>query len=460
MVNTDKNDVLWNYAATFLKLASQALLLPLILTMMSSEKVGIYVVFITINSFALLLDFGFNSSFTRNVTYVFSGVKSLKKQGYEKKINNKNYIDYALLKGLISVMRRFYLVLSLILFVLLITLGSFYISFLTQDYQGDINEVYIAWIILITVNTYNTYTLYYGALLLGKGLVKKSKQITIAGQLVFLFFSASLIILGYGLIAIFTAQGLSIIIIRFLSKKAFFTDQIIKDLKLISNRSNREIFNSIYPNSLKIGITSLGAFMVHRSTIIIGSLYISLEDIASYGITLQIITVVSGLAGIYTSTYLPKINELRIRDNIVEIKKIYLKGQFIVILSYLLGSFFILVLGEWTLNLLQSSTSLLSSSLIIFMLIFSLLETNHSVAGHILLTKNEVPFFKASILSGLGVIFLLLIFLNNTSLGLFSLILAPGIAQAIYQNWKWPMEVSIDLKISIKDFLDKRNFIS
>ena len=460
MVNTDKNDVLWNYAATFLKLASQALLLPLILTMMSSEKVGIYVVFITINSFALLLDFGFNSSFTRNVTYVFSGVKSLKKQGYEKKINNKNYIDYALLKGLISVMRRFYLVLSLILFVLLITLGSFYISFLTQDYQGDINEVYIAWIILITVNTYNTYTLYFGALLLGKGLVKKSKQITIAGQLVFLFFSASLIILGYGLIAIFTAQGLSIIIIRFLSKKAFFTDQIIKDLKLISNRSNREIFNSIYPNSLKIGITSLGAFMVHRSTIIIGSLYISLEDIASYGITLQIITVVSGLAGIYTSTYLPKINELRIRDNIVEIKKIYLKGQFIVILSFLLGSFFILVLGEWTLNLLQSSTSLLSSSLIIFMLIFSLLETNHSVAGHILLTKNEVPFFKASILSGLVVIFLLLIFLNNTSLGLFSLILAPGIAQAIYQNWKWPMEVSIDLKISIKDFLDKRNFIS
>lgn len=460
MVNTDKNDVLWNYAATFLKLASQALLLPLILTMMSSEKVGIYVVFITINSFALLLDFGFNSSFTRNVTYVFSGVKSLKKQGYEKKINNKNYIDYALLKGLISVMRRFYLVLSLILFVLLITLGSFYISFLTQDYQGDINEVYIAWIILIIVNTYNTYTLYYGALLLGKGLVKKSKQITIAGQLVFLFFSASLIILGYGLIAIFTAQGLSIIIIRFLSKKAFFTDQIIKDLKLISNRSNREIFNSIYPNSLKIGITSLGAFMVHRSTIIIGSLYISLEDIASYGITLQIITVVSGLAGIYTSTYLPKINELRIRDNIVEIKKIYLKGQFIVILSFLLGSFFILVLGEWTLNLLQSSTSLLSSSLIIFMLIFSLLETNHSVAGHILLTKNEVPFFKASILSGLGVIFLLLIFLNNTSLGLFSLILAPGIAQAIYQNWKWPMEVNIDLKISIKDFLDKRNFIS
>ena len=225
-MKTDKNDVLWNYAATFLKIASQALLLPLILTMMSAEKVGIYVVFITINSFELLLDFGFNSSFTRNVTYVFSGVKSLKKQGYEKNKHDKSYIDYNLLKGLISVMKRFYLVLSIVLFFLLITIGSSYINFIVKDYQGDLIEVFIAWIILVIINTYNIYTLYYGALLLGKGLVKKSKQITIIGQIVFLCFSAILIILGYGLIAIFTAQGLSVIIIRFLSKKTFFTKQM------------------------------------------------------------------------------------------------------------------------------------------------------------------------------------------------------------------------------------------
>lgn len=459
-MKTDKNDVLWNYAATFLKIASQALLLPLILTMMSAEKVGIYVVFITINSFALLLDFGFNSSFTRNVTYVFSGVKSLKKQGYEKNIHDKSYIDYNLLKGLISVMKRFYLVLSIVLFFLLITIGSSYIYFIVKDYQGDLIEVFIAWIILVIINTYNIYTLYYGALLLGKGLVKKSKQITIIGQIVFLCFSAILIILGYGLIAIFTAQGLSVIIIRFLSKKTFFTKQILKDLNLASKSSNKEIFDSIYPNSLKIGITSLGAFMVHRSTIIIGSLYLTLENIASFGITLQIIGVLTGLAGIYTNTYLPKINELRVRDNLIEIKKIYLKGQLSILIIFLLGSVGLLVFGDWTLNLLQSSTKLIPSSFITCMLIFALLETNHSVAGHILLTKNEVPFFKASIISGIGVVIILLIFLNYTELGLLSLILAPGIAQAVYQNWKWPMEVNKDLKITIKDFFVKRNYFA
>ena len=188
-MNINKNDVLWNYAATFLKIASSALLLPLILTMMSSEKVGIYIIFMTISSLALLLDFGFNSSFTRNTTYVFSGVKSLKREGYEKLSLDESTVDYSLLKGLISVMKRFYRILSLILFALLITVGSYYINYLLKEYQGDFNEVYIAWIMLIIINTYNIYTLYYGALLLGKGLVKKSKQITIIGQILFLIFA-------------------------------------------------------------------------------------------------------------------------------------------------------------------------------------------------------------------------------------------------------------------------------
>ena len=69
-----------------------------------------------------------------------------------------------------------------------------------------------------------------------------------------------------------------------------------------------------------------------------------------------------------------------------------------------------------------------------------------------------MPFFKASILSGLGVIILLFIFLEYTNLGLLSLILAPGIAQAVYQNWKWPMEVIKDLKITKDDFFNTKTF--
>ena len=67
-METNRIDVMWNYIATFLKITASALLLPLMLRMMSTETVGIWIIFITIISFVGLLDFGFNPSFARNVT--------------------------------------------------------------------------------------------------------------------------------------------------------------------------------------------------------------------------------------------------------------------------------------------------------------------------------------------------------------------------------------------------------
>jgi hypothetical protein len=122
-----KKDVLWNYAATFLKIASSALLLPFILKMMPSQMVGIWSIFMTITAFASMLDFGFNPSFSRNVTYVFTGVKSLKTHGHESINSSIGTVDYGLLKGLIKAMRWWYSRMAVIVFVLLATFGTWYI---------------------------------------------------------------------------------------------------------------------------------------------------------------------------------------------------------------------------------------------------------------------------------------------------------------------------------------------
>ncbi len=110
-------------------------------------------------------------------------------------------------------------------------------------------------------------------------------------------------------------------------------------------------------------------------------------------------------------------------------------------------------MGNWTLNFIGSKTSLISQSFIALALLISFLESNHAMAASILLTKNEVPFFKASLLSGIATIIFLYIFLDLASLGVLAIILAPGIVQLLYQNWKWPMVVYSDLKISLKDIL-------
>ena len=115
-----KVDVLWNYIATFFKIASSLLLLPFILRSLHSEDVAIWTIFSSIAALVFLIDFGFNSSFSRNVTYIFSGVSSLQKEGHEIKFNADNEVNYSLLKGLLGSMRWFYSRISLVLFFLLI----------------------------------------------------------------------------------------------------------------------------------------------------------------------------------------------------------------------------------------------------------------------------------------------------------------------------------------------------
>jgi O-antigen/teichoic acid export membrane protein len=293
--------------------------------------------------------------------------------------------------------------------------------------------------------------LYYDSLLQGKGLVKKSKQVIIVGQTVYLVIGAILILAGNGLIAIVSAQAASVIIVRWLSHHYFFTKEIKQKLYNAITIPKAEILKAITPNAVKIGLTSLGGLMVQRSAIIIGSLYLPLQDIASYGITMQLIAIIAGLGVIYTATYQPKISQLRVLQNNSEIKALYLKGQIILLLTYIIGGIGLLILGKTTMNFIGSKTHLMIQPLIFVAIVVSFLESNHSIAGGILLSKNVVPFFKAALLSGCATVFFLFLFFQFTNIGLLAMIAAPGFAQVIYQNWKWPLEVINELNITWED---------
>lgn len=448
-----RQDLLWNYIATFLKIGSSAFLLPFILKTMPAEMVGIWIVFMTVNAFAVLMDFGFNQNFARNITYIFSGVKTLKVNGVENVINNNLSVDYGLLKGAIASMKWIYLRIAIILLLCLSSLGTYYIHILLQNYTGEHQEIYIAWSLLCIIVTYNLYTLYYDSLLQGKGLVKKSKQILIVGNIVYIIAAIILLISGYGLIAIISAQVLSIVIIRWLSYRSFFTKNINQYLKSSIPVSRQEILKAIYPNTLKIGLTSLGSFLVQRAAIIIGSLYLPLSKIASYGITMQLLAIIANLATIYISTYYPKIIQLRVARNNQALKEHYITGQLLLLLTYIIGGVALLLLGEWALSIIESKTQMMPIAIVSIAIIISFLEKNHSTSGWILLTNNEVPFFKASLIAGLTTITLLLIMVQFTNIGLWAMVLVPGIAQ-LYNNWKWPHEVLIQLDISNKDIMD------
>jgi len=447
-----KKDVVWNFAATLLRVASGILVLPLVLRILSPEDVGLWTVFLTIGSFTLLLDFGFGSAFTRNITYIFSGAKELKGEGYINVLPSSE-VDYGLLKSMITVMRKFYFWMAVFLLLLLLSAGNVYIFTLLKHYSGNRTIALFSWVLYIVFVVFQLYTLYFDSLLQGRGYIRRSKQIIIISQIAEISVISIALIAGGGLFSLIFGKAVLVIINRILSYKTFFDPSLKENLRISLKVDSKSLFNIVAPNAVKVGLTSLCAFLISRSAIFIGSLYFSLEEVASYGISKQVIDLLGFAGSIWFATYIPLLTKNRIEGNILDIKLTYLKSKILHFFIFITGGLLLIFLGNNVLMLLGSKTFFLPKSILVFFLIVAFLESNHSMSASLLLTKNEVPFFKAAILSGIGFVVLLLLLLKFTSLGLLSLIIAPGIVQGFYQNWKWPYEVWRDLNLRLKDFV-------
>ena len=432
-----KRDIAWSYAATIFRVGAGIILWPFILSQMSAETVGIWNVMITIMGFITLLDFGFQPSFARNISYIFSGVTKLQKVGIQAAESDGN-INYALLKGTLNAMRKFYRWMALSVFVILGIAGTAYFYYILQKYSGDRKDAMIAWILLIAINSYNVYTLYYNALLLGKGYIRRERQIMILSQCVYLSLAIVLIYAGFGLTAIVASQAVSIILQRILSYRAFFTKELNQQISNTKAEDTKDILKAISPNAVKVGLTQLGGFCVTKSALLIGSAFLTLEETACYGITLNIIDILARCSTVYYQSITPKIAQSRANKDIGALRRYFIYSIGILVGTFIVGGIAIATLGNWGLNLIGSETQFLPTTMLCVMLLVNLLENNHATAAGFISADNRIPFFIPSLLSGAGTIILLWSFLSVLHWGIWGMILAPGFAQLVYQNWKWP----------------------
>lgn len=439
-----KREIAWSYAGTAFMIGAGVILLPFILHKMPQETVGIWNIFQTITALVLLLDFGFRPTFARNISYIFSGVKSLQRNGVAH-TTSEAAVDYSLLKGTLLAMKRFYRWMALAVFALLATAGTAYFYYILQKYSGDRQDALIAWILLIAINCYNLYTFYYEALLTGKGYVKRAQQINMLGQAVYLALAIGLIYAGFGLTAIVASQLISTVIRRILTYRVFFTPELKANIESVEPQEPKAILSAISPNAIKIGLTQLGGFMVNKSAILIGSAFLTLEQVACYGITIQVMDILARCATVFYQSYLPKLAQCRAENDLNGLKRYYILCTGSLLAVYAVGSVAWIFLGNWALDIIQSQTHFVPTAMLMVMLLISTLEHNHAVSAGFIMADNKIPFFIPSLVSGAATVLLLWIFLSPLQMGIWGLILAPGIAQLAYQNWKWPSVVIKEL---------------
>lgn len=146
-IQITRRDVIWRYASYILQTSAGFFLLPIILNRLPSEELAIWYVFLSITALVNLLDFGLQPTIMRNVSYIFSGAKSLKKQGVVIQ-NEVLTIDYSLLKNLIKSIKKIYMIIAFLIAVIMFSVGSIYIKSITNALINQ-EQILISWYIYI-----------------------------------------------------------------------------------------------------------------------------------------------------------------------------------------------------------------------------------------------------------------------------------------------------------------------
>lgn len=447
--STTKRDVIWGYAAQAINLSAGLLLLPLIVRHLNPEQVSLWFIFLTLASFAQMLDFGFQPTIARNAAYVFAGVSELRKTGVMQ--GTESGPNYPLLSGLLGACKKIYLRVGLAAAVVMMVGGSGYLMTLSVPAK-DIHQVIAGWTLFASGSLLNFYFAYFTPLLQGKGEVALSNKAIFLSRISFLVLAALGLVQGMGLVSLGLAQIASAFLGRWLSFRYFYDKTLKTALSAVDKEWDvSEIMPAIWHNSAKFGMVSVGTFLILRANTLLASSFVGLKVAASYALTIQIFQVLTAFAGVAMQISVPRLSAKHVQGGAD------MKGSFgaVVVASgavFVVCCLVVLLLGPTAIRSLHASVALLPMPMLVFMALSSFLESNHTICATFITTRNTVPFVGAAIYSGIASLALTYAGIGAGA-GIWAFLLGPAIAQLAYNNWYWPMQAAALCGASFKELV-------
>ena len=311
-----RKDVIWSYLSQFFSVASGIVTLPLILSLLTAEEIGLNYLMLTVGSLVMLFDFGFTPQFSRNVSYIFSGAKEIQKEGLIE-IKSNFQINYHLLATMIATAKAVFRRLAFFVLLMMTTFGSYYIYQVTDGFASVKNSFWI-WN-LYTISIFLTiFYSYYTALLIGSGQIMESRKANVYSKISYIIITFSLLYAGVGLIGVVLANIIAPLIYRLLCYRYFFNKKLKSQISFhkITNEEKKDLFQKTWYNSKKLGLVFLGSYAINRFSMFLAGLYMSLEEIASYGLMIQLANLILTISSTLVTIYQPRFSALRVQGKI------------------------------------------------------------------------------------------------------------------------------------------------
>lgn len=429
------------------KLINNLVILPFILSHFLQSEVAVWLLFLMIIGLVTLCDFGFAGSFSRAISYAMGGAKTL---DYVFKKNNtagENNPNWKLIGKIYKAMGHVYIYISGIAFVVILVGGTFFIYKPINAIPNN-HPYWVAWVIIVISTPVVIYGIKYSTYLIGVNKIAFVKRLD-------MIFSMASVVCSVIIIVYFKSILWIIVNNQFWMTVNVFRDyQVVKrDKNLMNNldvSAEKDTYNIIWNSSWRTALGLISSYGITQFTAIYYAQLGNSAMVASYLLSLKIITTVVDFSRAPFYSKIPVLSLLRAQGRDKELIDMAKKGMIITI-----GVFTVIVIGVGffhapILKLIHSKTSFVSNEVWALMCLAFLFERYGSLHIQLYSLTNHVIMHTSNIIT--GIIVCICIIAGASRLGIYIYPLSMIVANGLFYSWFTAMHSYKEFKMSFFKF--------
>lgn len=397
MIKIGTKEALYGYIDIILAQLANIVVLPIVLRMVNTEEYAIWNIFVSLQAFVILFEGGFSILVARFATYAYSGADRILVSGTAE--INKNVINYDLLYDVLSVSKQLYKKISLIAAGVLFC-ATFYIGYVARNCE-NIEQILIAWLIFSIGVIISLYFTFYTSFLKGIGKIKEMRIISICSNILQAILKVVFVISGLGLMGIAIAVTIVVFFKRLRIRRHVQKVFSKSEKKKYNSRKDSavEIKNAMYANAKQLGLVVIAQYLENQGITLICSAFLPLNIISQYGLTLQILSIVSSVASTPTTTYQPILNQYVALKEQTKLRNLYSMLTVIVSITYWIGVLATITVVPQMLLIIKSKTHMLEFLPLIVMAVYQFELIMHQRSTKLISYTNTQPYVKSYVIT-------------------------------------------------------------
>lgn len=400
---------------------SLILVLPLVLTRLSTEELAVWYLFSTVIGLQSLADTGFSPTFARVIAYAMGGSRDFKDLRNATKVQGTGQPDWEIMERICSTMRVVYRRLTFLSMSLLTIIGT-WAMIKPISATKEPTSAWLAWGIILLSSTINIQGNIYTSYIQGVNKIALLQRWAMFTSLGSISTSFLVIISGGRLLELVIANQswlmLNILRNRWLCR----TVEGGCFQKFIGRAIDKEVFDSVWPSAVRSGVGLLMGNGISQASALIYAQVGSAGGVASYLLALRLMSMVTQFCKAPFYSKLPTLARLRSEGKLAEQVQIAKRGMSLTYWLYVVGFIGLGIFAAPLLKLLGSNAEFVSPLLWVFIGLSLFAERYGGMHIQLYSTTNHIIWHIANGVS--GVIYLLTCLALFKSIGVYAFPLA------------------------------------